>query len=136
MREILFRGKRLDNGEWVEGCLVTGYWYWDDKAMVTIMPVDNIFYYMGEVSGWNVVDPSTIGQFTGLCDKNGKKIFEGDIIKRVASPMVVVWNKDDASFFAQYSNEELKLTNTLFGSSRLEVIGNIYDNPELLEGEG
>ena len=133
MREILFRGKRLDNGEWVEGAYCPKSC---DSPFGPMLDKPSIIKLDDPFSGfWFDVDPSTVGQFTGLT-ANGKKIFEGDIIKRVAAPMVVVWNKDDASFIAQYSTEELNLTNTLFGSWRLEVIGNIHDNQELLEDVG
>ena len=69
MREILFRGKRVDNGEWVEGNFVK-----DNTATYITMPLKDSHYLID-------VDPSTVGQYTGLCDKNGKRIFEGDAIK-------------------------------------------------------
>lgn len=133
MREILFHGKRIDNGEWVEG------WYemypfgrWPVKA--SIIPSE-------EAKGGHYehvrVDPSTIGQFTGLTDKNGKKIFEGDIVRcgtgRICkvtffiSPGVSGFDLVPVGGF----NSPPPRKWSLFSDT--EVIGNIHDNPDLLE---
>ena len=124
MREILFRGKRIDNGEWVYGDLVQS----PAHCVVQI--------YEQDLCGDNfAVDPSTIGQYTGLT-ANGKKIFEGDIVSGFFNHEKIVgyiFFGSDASFFIQRDG--------LFGiglnnaSDWLEVIGNIHDNPELLEDE-
>jgi uncharacterized phage protein (TIGR01671 family) len=86
MREILFRGKRIDNGEWVEGFYVDG------------APMGNTWIlhvhtgHPEHLTEWFAVNPSTIGQFTGLCDKNGKKVFMGDIVNcSRGCPHEVVW---------------------------------------------
>ena len=143
MREILFRGKRLDNGEWVEGYLY-----------ITHNGEHEISIYNDEVNieRWtHEVDPSTVGQYTGLKDKNGMKIWEGDIIKmdngKSSSIAVVKFGEyypkmfydmcflptkhlNANGFFAESNNHEDMI---LFKSQFIEVIGNITDNPELLE---
>lgn len=154
MREILFRGKRKDNGEWVEGSLIS----------FTGSQFTAIF---SSPSFSCTVDPSTVGQYTGLTDKNGTKIFEGDIVQYNTledfdCQSVVRFGKyeqDGSSgeyakrncigFFVEVENftcpdwceneperfpEYLAQQNILEIASKCEVIGNIYDNPELLEG--
>ena len=124
-REILFRGKRVDNGEWVEGDLaqdtdletayVGGFNYYTDGDGLQREP----FQYE--------VDPSTVCQYTGLTDRNGKKIFEGDILK---------WDEKEwgCPFFETVTwNYELFEIRQHEWKSFCEVIGNIFDNPELLE---
>lgn len=130
MREILFRGKRVDNGEWVKG----------DPAGSICGTISKIEFYDG-LTDCETVDviPETVGQFTGLTDKNGTKIFEGDIVTydkeyggKTREKGTVYWC--DGAFWVE--NVQNKEGYGLLGALvnyQLEIIGNIHDNPELLE---
>ena len=124
MREILFRGKRTDCGEWLEGNLVQPF-RGNQLSSCGIMPKDPKAYC------WKV-DPETVGQFTGLTDKNGVRIFEGDIVRaftRFSEIYVSSVTYHEGTFwFKNWS-----WTKFLFKFEKIEVIGNIHDNPELLE---
>ena len=137
-REILFRGKRTDNGEWVEGYFIK------TKLGKDTSPSDVVFVpwkeNRNEEWGWIKVDPDTLCQYTGLTDKNGKKIWENDIIKTSR------YGKDDGKgsnfagfdiFSVQWDDEGFALYSkwrrfNLRDNNGYEVIGNIFDNPELL----
>ena len=133
MREILFRGKRLDNGEWVYGYYVHIGPVSCQRAY--IIPEYTSAIYVEEV------DPSTVDQYTGLMDKNGKRIFEGDIVSTdIARPYFIVEFRDGCFMFncndggKDYYDIMLPIledaqTEYKYG----EIIGNIHDNPELLE---
>ncbi len=139
MREFLFRGKWIDNGEWVCGsfcmdareqknglCGVDGFirLYDKDKGKMQMYEVDR----------------ETVGQFTGLTDKNGKKIFEGDIVlfdyigsnRGVNGKAAVIFSNGKFGVLWGWHKEFVPLDG--FANTTLEVIGNIHDNPELLEG--
>ena len=126
MREILFRGKREDNGEWVEGFLIGRYDPMQKEHIIKNAFIDNgtCFYDPDKVI------PETVGQFTGLTDKNGKRIFEGDCIG--CKHNVVEYY--DGTFTINGDRPLSWLKNT----SNFVVVGNIHDNPELLNkgGEG
>lgn len=119
MREILFRGKTLYKGEWI-----TGY--------LSKEPADSNYYI--QPVGKNicdVVNPETVGQFTGLLDKNGKKIFEGDIVKYENKIYEIKYLEK----YARFAPTNKSTVFMVCAFNHLEVVGNIYDNPELLEGE-
>lgn len=133
-REILFRGKRLDNGEWVEGNLVVK----KDPLLKT-----DYCFILAQGKGdsfvtWHKVDPSTVGQYTGLTDKNGKRIFEGDIVEGCdftpEDGGYGVVGYDDGAFEITGNNIEGTFHENYWGVD-LEVIGNIHDNPELMRGD-
>ena len=122
MREILFRGKRMDNGEWVYGSVleqfnglygVDGFISLYDKAKCKMQTYE--------------VYCETVGQYTGLKDKNGKRIFEGDILK---------WDSMEwGCNYLEIANWDYELFDMRKNDWKewCEVIGNIHDNPELLE---
>jgi hypothetical protein len=124
MREILFRGKSI-HGEWIYGYYCPKpYSHFPCEA--TIFPSETIDRdWHGEM-----VDPSTIGQFTGLEDKLGTKIFEGDVIDDLGVEYIVVFDSDYAQFRGKFDGWNAEISHI---ASRCEVIGNIHDNPELLE---
>lgn len=134
-REILYRGKCIDNGEWVEGYFVK---YQscasEEKIICGIVPEYASALYLNEI------DPSTVGQYTGLTDKNGIKIFEGDIvITQYGRLCVVIWHQTDChcGWDLYPVNDDHKPPSKwcAFNSDCLEVVSNIYDNPEMLKGE-
>lgn len=124
MREIKFRGKRLDNGEWLYGSLV----------------ILNGRYFIFDYA--NEVDPTTVGEFTGLKDKNGKEIYEGDVIRSPLSedktrPHRIFYHTGNAAFMGALIDRKelcyLRLDQDWIYKFGKEVIGNIHDNPELIE---
>lgn len=141
MREILFRGKRLDNGEWVYGAYITMH-HNDGRTHIHhfIIPDGSDMSYGVKLEDILVaVDGETVCQYTGITDKNGKKIFEGDIVisKRFLTDNESVYCQivyRDSAFFVK---EIIKFgVDCIFGEDNcFEVVGNIFDNPELLEVE-
>lgn len=140
MREILFKAKRKDNGEWVEG------YYVKTTLGNEITPSDVIFVPFkvsrNEEWGWVKVIPETICQYTGLRDKNGKRIWENDICDRKEKyPEIVTYNKGDWQldysyvFGKEIHSDACNLGFYVCERNCVEVIGNIFDNKELLEVE-
>lgn len=125
MRDINFRGKRTDNGEWVYGYVCCYGWTGEEKTYI----VPNYASALYSIE----VNPETVGQCIDLKDRNGINIFEGDIVKRVCfgkmSIYQIVYDNDLTSFIGQAG---VRFTTFDYGSTEFEVIGNIYDNK--LEG--
>lgn len=128
MREILFRGKCKTDNEWLYGF-----------PYVTRKNAVKINWYCSEFGSMRTdeVDPETVGQYTGLTDKNGKRIFEGDIVEHVldGEQAVISWLKYYACFGLSFDGWCCGFDNYDDNlPSDFEVIGNIHDNPGLLEG--
>ena len=146
MREILFRGKRLDNGEWVEGNLFVS----DTDGRTYILAGSRMITIEWEVA------PSTVGQYTGLTDKNGKKIFEGDVVS-IEDGEFWVFSFGNCGGVQNVAHEvgytgfhlsplsQSAIQNRDYGQRDdpvyylnaigLCVIGNIHDNPEFMKGD-
>ena len=149
MREILFRGKCVDTGKWYEGQYIqlhkTTFCFAVSEQRERENEIHQIVFE--RMTDWSLpnqhlrvdVLPETVGQYTGLTDKNGKRIFEGDICQTKGFPLiddkpfVVEWNDDECSF---YWRDALGTDEFNIGvSQNTTIIGNIHDNPELLKGE-
>lgn len=142
MREIKFRGKRIDNDEWVYGYLIG-----NDVIVGKIVEWDSEFFCTEFLYK---VDPETVGQYIGLRDSkrtkeypNGQEIYEGDVTRRGETTYQIVWMENRAKFGAKVIRSECVLVRNLTfpldhyvdeHDSLLEVIGNIYEYPELLAG--
>jgi uncharacterized phage protein (TIGR01671 family) len=155
MREIKFRGKRLDNGEWVYGAFVPDALETPDNDLTTWGFIRRFNRDIGKMETIEVARES-VGQYTGLCDKNGKEIYEGDILRfddtgeegyeykegfDFINMAVVIWHagRFELDNFASTNSGVLDEMNHcqedfIFVFSGAEVIGNIYENPDLIEG--
>ena len=122
MREILFRGKKHSDGQWILGDLNQ----WLEAIYISAENSDGY-----TKTNW-LVDAATVGQFTGLTDKNGVKIFEGDIVENNECLGVVEYSEEDAMYTVMF--DETLYDFGWIGAKMCEVIGNIHDNPELLKG--
>lgn len=139
MKEILFRGKRIDNGKWIEGCLLkvtlsgkTAYLIFGDEFGFAGTEVEALCHAL--------VGPETIGQYTGVTDKNDRKIFEGDIVRvhdylaKRGDP----WHEFEG--VVGHQNASFVIISDVVKHYRwidyeCEIIGNIHDNPEMMEAE-
>lgn len=146
MREILFRGKRVDNEKWIEGSLVNNIFF-RVSTSVWVTYIINPDEYE-EYDGMEDIEviPETVGQFTGLTDKNGVKIFEGDILCansgrewdngiciKYLQYAPVVYNPQKARFqISGKIGQSHKALNQVTNNYHATVVGNIHDNPELL----
>lgn len=148
MREILFKAKRIDNGEWVEGSLIdldidSGYCYIvPPYKKASILPI--IFLITDRMK---LVDPETICQFTGLCDKNGNKIWENDIIKyhfgEIYAPIKYGYYQncfdsqktEHVGFYVDWTGDECLRKDLGYWIDMVYAmpVGNIFDNKELLQ---
>lgn len=142
MREIKFRGKRVDNGEWVYGNLFKCEHKDSDSVYIIPFVTNGSFtintLMLNFISPCYEVDPKTVGQYTSLKDRNGKEIYEGDIVKYKDNLDPIDVHKYKGH--VEYGNGSFYITNDFMSSYRwidyeIEVKGNIHDNPELLEGD-
>lgn len=137
-REILFRGKSANTGEWVEGfCVQFGETY----SNIIIREIGKLnLYGVVPIYEHEIVISETVGQYTGLKDKNGRKIFEGDIVRRFnrngqeIMSYVVEWYSDCCMFVLDCIDFDMEFDTdfTVFYGDEFEIVGNIHDNPELV----
>ena len=134
MQEILFRGKAINTGEWVEG------WFVGKICDSIFSPARKSSQIIDDNLMWNEVIPETVGKYTGLTDRNGKRIFEGGIVKNsdvIKFGFHKAFSDTDPyeygeayGFYLENEGESSNISEDFV--NELEVIGNIYDNPELL----
>lgn len=157
MREILFKAKRINNGEWVEGYYLRDQYHIGGKDIIFYRKDSDRFTVYT-----NIIDPKTLCEFTGRCDKNGNRIWENDILMCHGNPedlakavfgefgvrdvetgsivdKVVGWHYEiiptDAISRCEPFCWSMPLTEYYIDRCEMEVVGNIFDNPELLQEE-
>ncbi len=135
MREILFKAKRKDNGKWVEG--------YYQKRYDLLSNEEHLIFHADSYNVWEYAEiiPETVCQFTGLCDKNGKKIWENDILMAnldESYPEDVTYETVEWGVAGWVTHEANSIDRPYldeFDLEHFEVVGNIFDNPELLQEE-
>ena len=144
MRDILFiRGfypdedgysKTFVNGEWVKGFWIYGNLLIDNDKHSYIMPFENVNYNFGYLDACKVFNVilKTVGYYTGLKDKNGKKIFEGDVCNYGNYVGVISFDEYKCNFILTYNETDITDFSCIW-AEELEVIGNIFENPELIK---
>ena len=130
MREILFKAKSIDNGKWFEGCY--------KKRYNSLGNEEHLIFHADSYKVWEYaeINPETLYQFTGLCDKSGKKIWENDIIQYGAVAATVKFGEygnGNLGFYVDFPEETNYRKDFAYWAKKVVVIGNVSDNPELLQ---
>lgn len=138
MREILFKAKRIDNGEWIEG----HYTECRGETFIGIDTSSMFEIFCPPVIRWFKVSSETLCQFTGLCDKNGNKIWENDIVNHNGEYAPVKFGRYCSSFdcesynlgfYVDFPEETFYRKELGYWRRKAEIAGNVFDNPELLQ---
>ena len=138
MREILFKAKRIDNSEWVEG--------YYQKRYDLLGNEEHLIFHADSYKVWEYAEiiPETLCQFTGLCDKNGNKIWENDIVNHNGEYAPVKfgrycssfdYGKYNFGFYVDFPEETFYRKELGYWHRKIETAGNVFDNPELLQEE-
>lgn len=131
MREILFKAKRKDNGEWVEG-----YYVYCRKRHYILPVLNKAIGFDEREDEWVEINPDTICRHTGRTDKNGKEIWENDIVRNKKGDIgVAQWFEEHAAFMIWNKTKNCVCYLAENDFSKIEIVGNEFDNPELLEVE-
>ena len=139
MDGYLYKAKRLDwrefpeKEQWIIGYYVLGFNEYEQPVHLIFEPT-SMFFSHGETDGWTEIDSSTLCQCTGLKDKNGKRIWENDIVKINNSKVNTIITFRDFEIICTIPGEKY-YKHRLERTTEYEVVGNIFDNPELLESE-